>query len=174
MKKKDSFVRKNDNIKARTVRVVRDSEQLGIMPIESAKRLARDAGLDLVEISAQAKPPVCRIMDFGKYKFDQKVKEKEQRKKMRESRNQIKELRLRPGIGDHDVVTKMNHARKFLSEGKKVQFNLIYKGRRELCHKEEGFKVIERIISDMEDVSTVEKYPKFEGYRLTCRLTPKN
>jgi translation initiation factor IF-3 len=170
--KKQNFTRVNFQIRVPTVRVVKDGEQLGIMPTDKARRIAQDAGLDLVEIAPHAQPPVCHIIDFNKYRYQQKQKEKEQRRKQKESATELKELRLRPGIQDHDIETKVSAARRFIEDGHKVQFNLQYKNR-EITHKEEGFKVINKIIEAMKDVASVERLPKMEGFRLTCKLEPK-
>lgn len=166
-------VRTNYQIRVPNVRVIHDDKQLGVMPTDQARRIAQDAGLDLVEIAPQAKPPVCRIMDYSKYKYEQQVRKKESAKKQRDSQIRLKEIRLRPGIGDHDVQTKVVQARKFLEEGKKVQFNLQFKGAREMAHKDQGFEVMNRIVADLELIGNVEKAAKLEGNRLTCRIEPK-
>jgi translation initiation factor IF-3 len=170
---REQRTRINHMIRVPKIRVTRDDEQLGILSTSEALRLAQDAGLDLVEVAPQAKPPVCRIMDYGKFQYELKQKEKEQRRKQREGQVEIKELRLRPVTGDHDAEVKSNHARKFLEDGKKVQFNIMFKGRREMCHKDQGFAVIKKIVADLAEVSDVESPPKMEGNRITCRLTPK-
>lgn len=171
--KKDSSPRVNFQIRAITVRVVQEGRQLGIFPIDQARKLAMDANLDLVEIVPTAHPPVCEIKDFGKWKFEERIKEKETARKQRDSQVELKEIRLRPGIADHDVETKVGQARKFIEEGKKVQFNLQFKGHREMSHRENGFAVIEKVIAGLEEVGIVERAPKLEGNRITCRLCPK-
>jgi translation initiation factor IF-3 len=163
----------NWQIRVPQVRVVRDEEQLGVMPTDEARRLAQDDGLDLVEIAPQARPPVCRIMDYGRFKYDEKVKKKESAKKQRESQVQLKELRLRPGIADHDTDTKINQAKKFLEEGSRVQFTLQFRGQREMSHKDQGFSVMKRVTDALESVCIVEKAPKLEGNRIICYLAPK-
>lgn len=163
----------NHMIRVPQVRVVRDDEQLGIMSTEEAKRLAEDNGLDLVEIVANSRPPVCRIMDYNKHKYEQKIKRKEAEKKQRESQSTLKEIRFRPGIAEHDAETKTNQARKFLEEGYHVQFNLQFKGQRELSHKEQGFNVLNKVIKTLETIATVERYPKMDGNRISCVLVPK-
>ena len=172
-KKNEYPTRINFNIRVPNVRVVQEGQQLGIMPTDQARQRAMDAGLDLVEIVPNAQPPVCEIVDYGKRKFEEKIKQKESAKKQRESQVQLKEIRLRPGIGTHDVETKVNQAKGFLAEGKNVQFNLQFKGHREMSHKEQGFSVINKIVADLAGVCAVEKAPKMEGNRITCRLTPK-
>ncbi len=167
-----NFTRVNYQIRIANVRVVKDGEQLGIMPTEKARKIAQDAGLDLVEVAPHANPPVCHITDYDKYRYQQKQKEKEQKRKQKESINELKEIRLRPGIQDHDVETKINAIKKFLVGGKKVQLSLQFKAR-EITHKEEGFRVVNKIIKDLGDCASVEREPKMEGNKLTCRLILK-
>lgn len=170
-KERKNFTRVNFNIRCPTVRVVQDGKQLGIMPIDVARRQATDAGLDLVEIAPMAQPPVCSIMDYEKFRYEQKQKEKEQKKNQK--KNEIKELRLRPGIQEHDIGTKADAVRRFLEDGKKVQLNLQFKNR-EITHKDEGFRVMSQIIKNLADIAIVERAPSMEGNRLTCRLEPKS
>jgi len=170
-KERKNFTRVNFNIRVPTVRVVQDGKQLGIMPTDVARKQAMDAGLDLVEIAPQAQPPVCSIMDFEKFRYEQKQKEKEQKKNQK--KNEIKELRLRPGIQDHDIGTKASAVRRFLEDGKKVQLNLQFKNR-EITHKDEGFRVMRKIIEGLADIANVERAPSMEGNRLICRLEPKS
>ena len=172
-KERENENRVNWQIKAFRVRVVREEEQLGIMSSDEARRIAQDDGLDLVEIAPQANPPVCRIMDYGKFKFEQKIKKKESDKKQRESQIQLKQLRLRPGIADHDTDTKINQAKKFLIEGCKVQFNLQFKGQREMSHKDQGFIVMKKVVESLNSISIVEKATRLEGNKITCCLSPK-
>ena len=170
--RKPNYTRINFQIRAMTVRVVQDGNQLGVMPVDKARRLAQDAGLDLVEVVAHTNPPVCYIIDFNKYRYQQKQKEKEQRKKQRESEIEQKEVRLRPGIQDNDVQTKVLAIKRFLADGKKVQLTLMYK-HREITHKEEGMRVINQIVQSVAEEGIVELGPKFEGTRLICRLQAK-
>lgn len=172
-KRNEGENRINFQIRVPQVRVVRDEEQLGIMSTEHARKLAQELNLDLVEVAPQARPPVCRIMDYGKFKYEQKVKQKEAAKKQRETQVQVKELRLRPAIADHDTDTKINQAKKFLEDGHKVQFNLQFKGQRELSHKDQGFAVMDRIMNALASFCIIEKAPKLEGNRLICCLAPK-
>jgi translation initiation factor IF-3 len=167
---KERKPRLNFNIRCPTVRVVRNGNQLGIMLTEQAVKLAINDGLDLVEIAPQAAPPVCSIMDFEKYRYEQKQKEKEQKKNQKHS--EIKELRLRPGIQDHDIKIKIGAIRRFLADGKKVQLNLQFKNR-EIVHKEEGFKVMNQVVQEVGDIANIERYPSMEGSRIICRLDPK-
>lgn len=165
--------RVNWQIKSYQVRVVRDEEQLGVMTTEKARRLAQDDELDLVEIAPDANPPVCRIMDYGRFKYEQQVKKKESAKKQRESKVHIKELRLRPGIAEHDTDTKIGQAKKFLESGMRVQFNLQFRGQREMSHKDQGFEVMRRVVESLQPFCVIEKAPKLEGNRIICFLAPK-
>jgi translation initiation factor IF-3 len=170
--RKPSFIRVNYQIRIATVRVVKDGEQLGIMSTDKARKIAQDAGLDLVEIVPNATPPVCHIIDYDKYRYQQKQKEKEQKRKQKDSINELKEIRLRPGIQNHDIETKISAIKRFLSDGKKVQLSLFFKAR-EITHKEEGFRVIKKIVDELIDVANIEREPRMEGNRLICRLTYK-
>lgn len=172
-RKPNNFTRVNFQIRVPKVRVVHDEQQLGIMSTDDARRLAQEKGLDLVEIAPQAQPPVCKIMDYGRYKYEQQIKKKDSLRKQREAQIQLKEIRLRPGIAEHDVLTKLAQAKKFLAEGKRVQFNLQFFGKRELSHKEQGFAVINKIISDLAEVGSVERTPKMEGSGIVCLVCPK-
>lgn len=170
--KKKQQIRLNFLIKAPSVRVVQNGKQLGIMPINQARQIAEEAGLDLVEIVPNAKPPVCEIKDYNKWKYEEKIREKENERKQRESQIHLKEIRLRPTIANADVETKIKQAKGFLEDGMNVQFNLQFKGQRELSHKEQGFIVINKIIADLEKLGTPERSPKFEGNRIICKLIP--
>lgn len=172
-KKSEPENRVNWQIRVPQVRVVKGEEQLGVMSTDEARRLAQDEDLDLVEIAPEARPPVCRIMDYGRFKYEQQVKKKESAKKQRESQIQLKELRLRPGIAEHDTDTKIGQAKKFLEDGMRVQFNLQFRGQREMSHKDKGFEVMQRVVASLEPYCVVEKAPKLEGNRITCFLAPK-
>jgi translation initiation factor IF-3 len=163
----------NWQIRVPQVRVVREEEQLGIMNTDQARKLAQDEGLDLVEIAPAARPPVCRIMDYKQFKYEEQLKKKENAKKQRETQIHLKEIRLRPNIADHDAETKINQAKKFLSDGCKVQFNLFFRGQREMSHKEQGFAVMKKIIDALQPFCTIDKMPKMEGNRIICFLMPK-
>lgn len=165
--------RVNWQIKVPQVRVVQDDVQLGIMPTDEARRLAQDANLDLVEIVSGTRPPVCRIMDYGLFKYEQQIKKKETARKQRESEVQVKELRLRPGTDDHDADTKINQAKKFLEDGMRVNFNLQFRGKRELAHKDRGFEIMKRVVENLQSFCVVEKAPRIDGNRITCSLAPK-
>ena len=161
--------RVNEQIRIAQVRVVsEDGEQLGIMPTQEALATARAQGLDLVEIAAQAKPPVCKIIDYGKYKYEQQKKQSKQKA----TKTQIKELRLRPKTGTGDVEIKVNKAREWLVKKDKVIVSILYRGR-ELAHLDEGVKVMNAVVQLLEDVAKVESPPKQMGKRLICTLAPK-
>lgn len=140
------------------------------MPTGEALRLAQDEGLDLVEIAPQARPPVCHILDYGKFRFDEGRRKKESQKKQKTM--QEKEIRLSPVVDKHDLETKVNQARGFLEEGKRVQFTLKFKGRM-IVHKDIGFGVIGDAIALLADVGTVEGQPRMEGRTIICRVGPK-
>jgi translation initiation factor IF-3 len=133
-----------------------DGEQVGIVPVEEARRAAQDAGLDLVEVAPDARPIVVRIMDWGKHRFEANKKAREARKK--ESRVAVKQVKLRPNIDDHDLETKLNHARRFLDAGDKVKVTIMFRGR-DLRRPENGRKLLEKVIEIMEDVAAVETAP---------------
>lgn len=161
----------NEQIRAREVRVVdSDGEQLGIMPLRDALKVASDKNLDLVAVSLNAKPPVCRIMDFGKYKFEQSKREKEAR------RNQkiitVKEVKVRPNIEDHDFDVKLKNAIRFLANGDKVKATVMFRGR-EITHPELGQKLLLRMAKEVEELAVVERVPKVEGRNMIMILTPK-
>lgn len=168
-----NYIRVNYNIKAPTVRVTDDDgNQLGVMPIDAARKLAFERELDLIEIVPNANPPVCRITDFDKFRYEQKKQEKEAKKKQAEKIIETKEVRIRPSTQIHDIEVKVNAIKKFLSEGKKVLLNLEYK-KRELSHKDEGFKTINLFIERLKDFANIEQMPKMEANRLICRMAPK-
>lgn len=160
----------NDQIRISPVMVLKDEQNLGILSLDAAKKIAYEAGLDLVEISPYARPPVCRIMDYGKFKYDQSIKEKEQKKKQRAS--VVKEIWLSPNIGDHDIITKVNAIKKFIENGDKVHIGLEFR-KREIFHKEVGYKVMEKLLSQVSDVGMCRMPPKMEGRNLTCLIEPK-
>ena len=164
-------MRVNDQITSSRVRVIGiDGKQIGILDISEANRLAMEAGLDLVEIVPNSKPPVCKIIDYGKYKYELSKKEKIQKKKQHVIN--VKEIRLSPKIEEHDIEFKIRHARKFIEQGDKVRFNILFKGR-QIAHKEFGNQLIERIIEELSDISKVEIGPKIEGRNLVAILIKK-
>ncbi|NLX90685.1 MAG: translation initiation factor IF-3 [Firmicutes bacterium] len=161
----------NHKIKAREVRVVgTDGEQLGIMPLEEALNLAREKNLDLVNIAPQAKPPVCRIMDFGKYKFEQSKREKEARKKQKTT--SVKEVKMRPNIEHHDFQVKVRSALRFLQNGDKVKASIIFRGR-EITHPELGRDLCMKFAEELQQICTVEREPRIEGKNMVMILSPK-
>lgn len=145
-------------------------EQLGIIPIKQALKMAGEVGLDLVEVAPTAKPPVCRVMDYGKYRFEQSKREKEARKNQKII--SIKEVKLRPNIEDHDFETKARNAEKFLKSGDKVKVTIMFRGR-EITHPDNGRQLCLRMAAQMEQIAAVEKPPKVEGRNMTMILTPK-
>lgn len=147
-----------------------NGKQVGIISSTEALKIAEEHGLDLVEIAPQADPPVCKIMDFGKYKYQQQMKDRQSKKKQHVIK--LKELRFRPRIGEHDLIMKINRARKFLNDGCKVKITLMFRGR-ELAHKEDGFNLIERVIKELSDVSVVDKAPVSEGRTIISFLISK-
>src|SRR5262245_54545408 len=159
-------------IRVREVRVISpEGEQLGIQPIEEALRLAQERDLDLVEVAPNDRPPVCRIMDYGKYKYQQAKRSHEARKRQRVT--QTKEIKMRSKTEEHDYQVKMRHAHHFLEEGNKVKVTLLFRGR-EMNHVELGQRMLDRIITDCKDVSTVEQYPRLEGQTLALILAPRS
>lgn len=161
----------NEQIRDKEVRVVgEDGEQLGIMSSKDAQKLADEAGLDLVKIAPTAKPPVCKIVDYGKYKYEQTRKEKEAKKKQKVI--EVKEIRLSPNIDTNDLNTKMNAARKFLSKGDKVKVTLRFRGR-EMAHMNSSKHILDEFAENLADVAAVDKAPKVEGRSMTMFLTEK-
>lgn len=161
----------NEEIRIRDIRVVdNDGNQLGIMPTREAMKIAEERQLDLVEIAPQAKPPVCRIMDFGKYKYELSKKEKEARKKQRVI--DIKEVKMRPNIEDHDFEVKVKNAVRFLKDGDKVKASIIFRGR-EIVHTQLGKVLLVRLAEVLGELCNVERQPKLEGKNMIMILSPK-
>lgn len=162
----------NEEIRVREVRLVdSDGNQLGIMPARDALKIAEERQLDLVEIAPQAKPPVCRVMDFGKYKYEQSKKEKEARK--RQKIVEIKEIKMRPNIEDHDFLVKAKNAVRFLKDGDKVKATVIFRGR-EIVHTQLGRVLLVRMAEELKDLGNVEKQPKLEGKNMIMIISPKH
>ena len=158
----------NEKIRARSVRLIGSGgEQLGVKPTPDALTIARSEGLDLVEVAPTADPPVCRIMDFGKYRYEQDQKRKESRKKT--SNVVIKEMKFRPKIDGHDYTTKMKHVERFLQEGSKVKLTIMFRGR-EMAHPELGRKILERVAVDVQEYAVVESAPKQDGRNMVMVL----
>jgi len=163
-------LRVNERITAKEVRLVGEKgEQLGIMPLIQAKETARKRNLDLVEVAPTSVPPVCRLLDYGKYKYEQAKKEQQARKSQKVS--MLREIRLRPKIGIHDFESKARTARKLLNEGDKVKVTLMFRGR-EATHPELGWKLLQRMVETLNDISTLERQPIMEGRRLNIILAP--
>ena len=161
----------NEQIRDREVRLIgTDGEQLGIMSAREAMKLAQEAELDLVKIAPGAKPPVCKIIDYGKYKYEQTRKEKEAKKKQRTV--EIKEVRLSPNIESNDLNTKINAARKFITKGDKVKVSLRFRGR-EMAHVQQSKHILDDFAKMLEDVAVVEKAAKLEGRNMSMVLTEK-
>lgn len=161
----------NEQIRDREVRVIgEDGAQLGVMPLADAKKLAREANLDLVKIAPTAKPPVCKIIDYGKFRYEQARKEKEAKKKQRII--EVKEIRLSPNIDTNDLNTKVNQAKKFLSAGNKVKVAVRFRGR-EMTRTASGKVILEDFAQQLSDVAVVDKPPKMEGRSMVMFLTEK-
>ena len=161
----------NEQIRDKEVRLIgEDGEQLGIMSAKEAMKLAEDAGLDLVKIAPTAKPPVCKIVDYGKYKYEQIRREKEAKKKQKVI--EIKEIRLSPNIDTNDLNTKVNAARKFLTKGDRVKVTLRFRGR-EMAHMNNSKHILDDFAESLSDIAVIEKAPKVEGRSMTMFLTEK-
>ena len=158
-------------IRAREVRVIgAEGDQLGILPRNEAIEMAKEAGLDLVEVAAASDPPVCRIMDYGKFKYEQQKKKADAKK--RQSVIQIKEIKVRPKTDDHDYETKLRHIRRFLEDGDRCKVTVFFRGR-EIIHKDRGIAILERMVQDLADVAKLEQEPRAEGRTLQMLLVPK-
>ena len=163
-------MRRNDQIRVREVRLIgADGEQLGIVERNEALQMARDAGLDLVEVAATAEPPVCRIMDYGRYKYESQKKKQEAKK--RQTVIQIKEIKLRPKTDEHDYQTKVNHIRRFIEDGDRCKVTIFFRGR-EIVHKDRGQTMLDRVVEDTKDIARVEQEARAEGRTLHMLLTP--
>jgi translation initiation factor IF-3 len=159
----------NERIRVREVRLIdAEGRQVGIVVTEEARRMAIEAGKDLVEVAPDARPPVCKIMDYGKYKYEQRKKHTGH--KVHHAR--LKEVRLRPKTEEHDYEVKLRHAKEFLAKGDKVQICLMFRGR-EIVHKDRGEALLQRFIADLADLAKVERSGPYEGKRMTVLLTHK-
>ncbi|UCF79262.1 MAG: translation initiation factor IF-3 [Candidatus Eiseniibacteriota bacterium] len=169
---KEVRVRVNQRIRVPSVRVIGpDGSQLGVMSSKEALTIAQGHELDLVEVSPNSSPPVCRIMDFGKFKYEQSKRAKKAKKKQHIMH--LKEVKFRPKIEEHDYRFKLNHARRFLQANDKVKFTLTFRGR-EMSHAELGHKLLERVVADLDDVGQVEGRVRSEGRNLVLVMIPKN
>ena len=163
--------RVNEEINVPRVRLVdARGEMVGVVARNDALVMAADAGLDLVEVAANADPPVCKILDYGKFKYEEQKKKNEARKKQKVI--EVKEIKLRPGIDDHDYDVKMRSMVKFIEEGDKVKVTMRFRGR-ELAHQELGMDVLMRVKTDLDEIAKVEQFPKMEGRQMTMVMSPK-
>lgn len=162
--------RLNEQISVRECRLIGfDGTQMGIYATSEAQRIADSEGLDLVEIAPMAEPPVCRIMDYGKFKYDQAIKAKQARKN--QSRVETKEMKFRPKIDVGDYTTKKKHVLHFLDAGNKVKITIMFRGR-EMAHPEQGLTILERLADDLKDVAVIESQPKMEGRNMHMLIAP--
>jgi len=167
---KGKNLRINERIRVSPIRLIdQDNEQVGIVETSKAQQMAREAGLDLVEVAPGSRPPVCRIMDYGKWKYQQK--KKEAKAKAHSKQSELKEVRLRPSTDDHDKQLKMDRARRFLDDGHKVQFTMMFRGR-QMAHKDIGFRHFEEISQALSNVAKVEVPPRSMGRRMTMIIAP--
>jgi len=165
----DRNLRVNEQIRISPVRVINaEGAMLGVMPTGKAMEAAREAGLDLVEVAPNERPPVCKVMDFGKFKYSQKKRASKQK----QHQVQVKEIRVRPKTGDHDIEVKVKRAREFLDGKDKVLVNVLFRGR-ELAHIDEGRRVMNEVLQALDDVAKVEKNPSMEGKRMTAIVAPR-
>ena len=163
--------RRNEQIDTPQVRLIgSDGEQVGIVNIEEAIEAAKEENLDLVEVVPNAEPPVCRVMDYGRFRFEQSKKKNAARKKAKQI--QIKEVKFRPGTEEGDYRVKMKNLTKFLEQGDKAKVTLRFRGR-EMAHREIGSRLLERVRNDLEDIATVEQFPKMEGRQMIMVLAPR-
>ena len=161
----------NKGIRAGEVRVIgSDGEQIGVVPIDEALKVAGEEALDLVEVSPGANPPVCKIMDFGKFKYEQTKKKQEAKRKQKST--QIKEIKVRPKTDDHDLETKVRHIEKFINNNDKVKVTMVFRGR-EFILREQAHQVLEKVVVMAEEFAQVEQAPKYEGRVITMLLGPK-
>jgi translation initiation factor IF-3 len=167
---KDQRVRVNDQIRISPVRLIgADGEQVGIVSLDEAKERANEAGMDMVEVAPDARPPVIKLMDYGKYKYEAARAARDAKK--RQHTIQVKEVKFRPGIEEHDYEFKTRHARRFLEEGNKVKLTMMFRGR-QVSHPEIGLEVLQRVTEDLEDVGKVEAQPRREGRIIHMVLAP--
>jgi translation initiation factor IF-3 len=161
----------NWGIKALEVRVIgSDGKQLGILPLKDALRVAEEQGLDLVEVAPNSQPPVCRIMDYGKYKYQQSKRSQEARK--HQTIIHVKEVKVRPRTDEHDFQFKLRHVKRFLNEGNKAKISILFRGR-EIAHTEFGKEMLNRFIEGVKDLAVIEQAPRLEGRNLVMILAPK-
>ncbi|MCT4575366.1 MAG: translation initiation factor IF-3 [Alphaproteobacteria bacterium] len=170
-KQREPMVRANNQIKVETVRVIgSDGEMIGVLSTREAINIAKNEGLDLIEISPQAKPPVCKIMDYGKFKYEQSKKQNQAKKN--QVKIEIKEIKLRPNIEINDYNTKLKHIKQFIEKGNKVKVTIRFRGR-EMSHNELGMKLLQRVIADTAELAKVDNKPKMEGRQMGMLLSPE-
>jgi translation initiation factor IF-3 len=163
-------IRANEQIRVPEIRVIdADGNQLGVLATQQALQMAREQGLDLVEVSPTARPPVCRIMDFGKFKYEQSKKQKQSKKKQHTF--QVKEVKFRPKTEEHDYQFKRRHAEEFLEKHYKVKVTVMFRGR-EMDHREMGYRILERLVKDLAPIAQVDRKPEFEGRLMVMYLAP--
>ena len=163
-------MRTNERIRTKEIRVIDEEGQIGVMTPQEGLRLARERGLDLVEVAPTANPPVCKIIDFGKYLYEQKKRAHEAKKK--QVTIEVKEIKFRPSIDEHDYNFKMKHAIEILKDGNKVKATVRFKGR-EITHKELGAALLERLIKDLGECGVLESRPRLEGMQMVAIFNPK-
>ncbi len=151
--------------------VADDGNQLGIMSVPEALDVAKSKGLDLVEVAPSADPPVCRIMDYGKFRYEQQKKQQEAKKK--QTTIQLKEIKFRPKTDEHDFQTKVKHIRRFLSAGDRCKVTIFFRGR-EIVHKDRGKEILDRVVQELSDIAKVEQTPTFEGRTMSLILAPES
>ncbi|MDY0040920.1 MAG: translation initiation factor IF-3 [Desulforhabdus sp.] len=162
----------NENIRAQEVRVIgQDGTQLGILPLKKALDLAAEEELDLVEVAPGANPPVCKIMDYGKFKYQQSKRVQEAKKK--QTVIQVKEVKVRPKTDEHDLQVKIRHIRRFLGQKDKAKVTIVFRGR-EIAYTDQGMKILERIEEDLKEEAVIEQHPKMEGRNMVMILAPKS
>ena len=167
----DKYTRLNQSIKTPEVRLIGvEGENLGIVKIEDALVIAKEADLDLVEVTPNVKPPVCKVMNYGKFRFENNKKAQQAKKKQKQQ--QVKEIKLRPGTEENDYQTKLKNIKRFLNDGDKAKITIRFRGR-ELAHKEIGMKQVERIEKDLEEIAEVEQRAKFEGRQIVMVIAPR-
>ena len=163
-------VRVNEQIRISPIRLIDDEgEQVGIVSLDDARERAADKGLDLVEVAPEARPPVCKLMDYGKFKYEAARAAREARKKQHTI--QVKEVKFRPGIEDHDYDFKLRHAKRFIDEGNKVKLTMMFRGR-QVTHPELGLEVLNRVVEELGELVKVESKPSFEGRTMSMVLAP--
>jgi translation initiation factor IF-3 len=163
-------IRVNEQIRISPIRLIDEAgAQVGIVSLDEARQRAEEKSLDLVEVAPEARPPVVRMMDYGKFKYEEARAARDARKKQHTI--QVKEVKFRPGIEEHDYDFKMRHARRFLEEGNKVKLTMMFRGR-QVTHPELGLKVLERVAGDLQDIAKVEAHPSFEGRQMSMVIAP--